>query len=345
MPRSGGTYSLPSGNPVVSGTTVSSTVHNATMVDIAAALTASVAKDGQTVPTANLPMGGYRHTNVDDAGARTDYVRADQAQDGTLVYLTSPSGTNTITATAPLSLAAYAAGQSFRLIPAATNTGATTININSIGAKSVFYNGAACVGNELIISVPAELFYDGTQFHIIANGASYAPVLLSSQSASASATIDFTGLSSTFSRYKITLDNVKPATDDVYLALRVGTGAGPTYQSSGYSWGHHIIGVAGDATDGSGTISTLIALTRIGAGQGVGNGTGEYVAGELAFTLPGASDFPLIRFDGVYMRSDAVGQGATVVGNYGGAGAYTALRFLFSSGNIASGTFKLYGIR
>lgn len=123
--------------------------------------------DGQKAASANLPMGGFRHTNVDDAAARTDYARADQVQDSGLTYLTSVSGTNTVTATAPLSMAAYAAGQVFRFIPANTNTGATTININSIGAKNLFLGGVACVGGELTANVPAEIIYDGTQFQLM----------------------------------------------------------------------------------------------------------------------------------------------------------------------------------
>lgn len=84
-------------------------------------------------------------------------------------YLTSVSGTNTITATGPTSMTAYAAGQMFKVVPAATNSGATTLNINSIGAKNVFYAGAACVGGEIVISVPVLVLYDGTQFNIIGN--------------------------------------------------------------------------------------------------------------------------------------------------------------------------------
>ncbi len=49
MPRNGsGTYTLPAGNPVVTGTTISSTTHNNTNNDIAAALTQSISADGQT---------------------------------------------------------------------------------------------------------------------------------------------------------------------------------------------------------------------------------------------------------------------------------------------------------
>lgn len=59
MARNGsGTYTLPSGNPVVTGATISSTTHNTTMTDIETALTASIAKDGQTVWTGNQDMNG-----------------------------------------------------------------------------------------------------------------------------------------------------------------------------------------------------------------------------------------------------------------------------------------------
>lgn len=86
--------------------------------------------------------------------------------------LASVSGTNTITATGPAAMAAYALNQVFIFIPAATNTGATTLNItpsgaSALGAKNVFANGAACSGGEIVINVPVAVFYDGTQFNII----------------------------------------------------------------------------------------------------------------------------------------------------------------------------------
>lgn len=84
-------------------------------------------------------------------------------------YLTSVAGTNTITANGPVGLAAYAAGLKFRFIPAATNTGATTINITgtgALGARNIFSGGVALVGGELTIGVPAEITDDGTRFHL-----------------------------------------------------------------------------------------------------------------------------------------------------------------------------------
>jgi len=169
MARNGsGTYTLPAGNPVTTGTTISSTWANNTLNDLGSAMTASLAYDGQTVPVANLPMGGYVHTGVGNATARTNYAAAGQVQDSSLTYLTSVSGTNTVTALAPISMTAYAAGQTFRFIVATTNTGSTTLNINSIGAKSITKNGTTTLGaGDLIVNSIVQVIYDGTQFQII----------------------------------------------------------------------------------------------------------------------------------------------------------------------------------
>lgn len=65
MARNGsGTYSLPAGNPFVTGSVISSTTMNNTLSDIAAALTASVANDGQTPIVGNQNFGGYDLTNI-----------------------------------------------------------------------------------------------------------------------------------------------------------------------------------------------------------------------------------------------------------------------------------------
>lgn len=73
MSRNGsGTYVLPAGNPVVTGTVITSTWANTTLSDIATALTGSVASDGQTVVTGNLQLGNNRITGMADGIAATD---------------------------------------------------------------------------------------------------------------------------------------------------------------------------------------------------------------------------------------------------------------------------------
>ena len=170
MARNGsGVYSLPAGNPVTTGTVISSTWANTTLNDLGSAMTASLAYDGQTTPVANLPMGGYVHTNVGNATARTNYPSAGQVQDSTLTYLTSISGTDTITAVAPISMTAYAAGQTFRFIAAGANlTTGVTININGIGAKSITKNGTTALAiGDIVSGSIVQITYDGTQFQIV----------------------------------------------------------------------------------------------------------------------------------------------------------------------------------
>jgi hypothetical protein len=69
MSRNGsGTYTLPTGNPVVTGTIITSTWANTTMQNIADALTQSVSADGQTPMTGTLNMAT---NDVDNVGTLT----------------------------------------------------------------------------------------------------------------------------------------------------------------------------------------------------------------------------------------------------------------------------------
>jgi hypothetical protein len=92
-----GTYSLPQA-AFVAGTTIESAKVNSDFSDIASALTASLAKDGQTVPTANLPMGGFKHTGVAVGTADTDYATLAQ----TTWFITAPHGRLTLTTAVPV---------------------------------------------------------------------------------------------------------------------------------------------------------------------------------------------------------------------------------------------------
>ena len=79
MSRNGsGIYNLPTGNPVVTGTTITSNWGNTTMSDIATALTGSVAADGQTPITGNLQLGGNLITGMGAGVSSTDAVNLAQ---------------------------------------------------------------------------------------------------------------------------------------------------------------------------------------------------------------------------------------------------------------------------
>lgn len=102
MSRNGsGVYSLPAGNPVVTGTAISSTWANNTLADIASALTGSLAADGQTSLTGNLNFGTNKATNLGDPTTAQDAVTLnylttqDVAFNGNITAPTQTTGNNT----------------------------------------------------------------------------------------------------------------------------------------------------------------------------------------------------------------------------------------------------------
>jgi hypothetical protein len=65
-------------------------------------------------------------------------------------------------------MSAYATGQRFFFVAPATNTGACTLNINAIGAKSVTKQGTtALAAGDIVLNGIVQVVYDGTQFQIL----------------------------------------------------------------------------------------------------------------------------------------------------------------------------------
>jgi len=179
MPRNlSGTYTLPSGNPVTAGTTITTTWANNTLNDIASALTQSVSKDGQTTWTGDMAAGNNKITGLADGSAADDSATIGQVQGNTFAMLGAVSGADTITATASPPITAYATGQTFRFVSAGANTGAVTLNLNSLGAKAVTKAGATALDAGNIPSgAVVEVVYDGTRFQLLGVGDVTAQIL------------------------------------------------------------------------------------------------------------------------------------------------------------------------
>ena len=164
-----GTFNINSaGQPVVSGTVISSTAFNALTSDLATGLTTALTKDGQTTPTANITLGGYKITNLAAATLAADAVRFSQLQNFSTNTLITVAGTDTITGTVTPSLTAYATGQQFSFVAAGTNTTAVTLNIDGVGVKSVTRAGTtALAAGDILTGQVAIVEYDGTQFQLL----------------------------------------------------------------------------------------------------------------------------------------------------------------------------------
>jgi hypothetical protein len=161
-----------SGQPVVSSTVISATVFNALTADLATGLSTCITKDGQTTPTNNIPMGGFKITGLGAATVGTDAVRLSQLQAGT-AQLLAVSGTDTLTALGTPTLTAYATGNTFYFVAAATNTTSVTLNVDGLGAKAVTRHGStALVAGDILAGEVCLVVYDGTRFQLL-NPTSY----------------------------------------------------------------------------------------------------------------------------------------------------------------------------
>jgi len=156
------------GQPVVSGTVISSTAFNALTADLATGLSTCITKDGQTTVTANIPMANFKFTGLGAGSGAADSANLSQVQSTVVKLLASVSGTDTITAVGSPTVAAYAAGQMFYFVAAGDNTGAVTINIDSLGAKAVTRDGSvALAAGDIKSGEVVVIVYDGTRFQVV----------------------------------------------------------------------------------------------------------------------------------------------------------------------------------
>ncbi len=182
-----------------------------------------------------------------------------------------------------------------------------------------------------------------------ANGWRGAPVVLAEAVASASASLDLTGVfSDAYDRYELELLNLLPAVNDGTMALRVGTGVGPTWQS-GSSYNNAMFGITDSSSVILASLTTAIYLSWPGGGgAGVSNvaATGG-VSGRVSFCNPEVTTvYP--SFDVETRHIYSTGPRASSIrgsGIYAGAAAITGLRVLSSVGNITSGSIRLLGYR
>jgi hypothetical protein len=197
----------------------------------------------------------------------------------------------------------------------------------------------------------AVLQYDGTNWIVlsysVANDANAGSVkLLATVTASSSATVDFDNfLDSTYDTYMVTYSNVLAATDAVDFYTRFGTGATPTYQASLYRYSK-TGGRAGSVVQRDSSNSTAAAIIMNDSGvNSLGNVAGEEVSGVMYIHGPASAVHTSCHYSQSREDADDFMQQEVGSGKWDSTTAVTSVRFLMSSGNVASGEFKLYGIK
>jgi hypothetical protein len=169
-------------------------------------------------------------------------------------------------------------------------------------------------------------------------------VLVEEHTASSSTELDFTtGISALFDTYVIEFVNVLPVTNAVDIWLQVSTNGGSSYDSSAhYSWSNLRYYSASSGLFGN-TADTKMVIVD---GDGTVANTGIGCTGELKFYGP-------LSGNNVVFMGQTVSQPTTLGSSgigwqnwciYTQTTPVNAFRILASSGNLASGTVRLYGI-
>jgi hypothetical protein len=175
------------------------------------------------------------------------------------------------------------------------------------------------------------------------------PVLITTLSASSSASLTFNTLSNTYKSYEFRVINLTPATNAVNLQTNFSTNGGSSYDvTSVYSWGCAGVRNSGGsiAASSSGTYGDSKIVLNITSGNSIQN-TASYggINGVMRLYNPaGTASAKMVDY------STSWAEGATYVGCAQGGGQYqsatavNAIQFLMSAGNITSGSIEVWGI-
>jgi hypothetical protein len=215
--------------------------------------------------------------------------------------------------------------------------GAIARNIaNNITTSGVFTSGA--ITNSSVTGIT-----------VLAN-ASDGITLISSQTASASASISFTtGIDSTYKAYKFVFSNMHPANDQASFQFNLSTDSGSNYNVTKTTTVFRTIHREDDSSTflGYQTAFDLAQSTGFATlSEQIGFDNDQASSGSLILFNPSSttyvkhfiSDCNCITDADATMRNFGAGYGNTT-------SAVNAVRFQMSSGNIDAGTIYLYGIK
>jgi hypothetical protein len=150
-----GTFNVDTaGQPVVTGTVISSTVFNAFSADVANGLSNAVTRDGQSPATADIPMGGHRMTNMSNGVLSSDSATLAQITAAVATY--TPSGAGAVATTVQAQLRAI---QSWVLnvkdAPYLCVGDGITDNTSKFADIRTFAATLSAAGNAVEIQIPA----------------------------------------------------------------------------------------------------------------------------------------------------------------------------------------------
>jgi hypothetical protein len=271
-------------------------------------------------------------------------------QNNSFTYVSAGGTANAITAAYTPAPSAYAAGQMFAFKASASNTGATTINVNSLGAKNILKMAggslSALESGDIINGGIYEVAYDGTQFQLLGVAPAVTDtsgmVLLEVQTASSSAQLDFTtSIDAAYDAFKLVVRGIRGASNAI-LYLRMSTTASGSFYSGASDYAAAYSSVANTTrTDTASANATHIALSN--------TITAISSNGFCSDILINAKNnrYPSATWHGGWGLVD--GSSLNRTEGYGVLKASSSqldgLRLIMSTGNISEGQAYLYGLK
>lgn len=173
-------------------------------------------------------------------------------------------------------------------------------------------------------------------------------VLISTQTASNSANISFTGINGTYDVYEFKFINIHPSVDGGRFEFNLSTDNGSNYNITKtttyfYAYNNEAGTVAAVEYDTDADLAQSTGYQRI---QFVGNANDENLSGTLQLFNPSSTVYVKHFIGNInnYLNTD-YSVNAFIAGYGNTTSAVNAVRFQFSSGNIDDGIIKMYGVK
>jgi hypothetical protein len=312
--------------------------------------------------TGNLPTNATYWNLMAQAGTNGSLTAADQ-QNQTYNYVAGSGSANTYVAAPGTAYGSLTQGQKIAVKISATNTGASTLNVSSLGAVAIkkltsagFVDPSA---GDLQNNGIYEFEYNSTGpcWQMTGGGGGGAAsglVLLAAATASSSSSLDFTTrnaagqsgniFQSDFDEYEVHMVNMVLATSAAGLALRFTSNGGSSYDTSTIHDSASTYALASGSGGASGG-QTNLSYIPVGINQYISGGSYP-TGGKFTIPDPAQSSFYHFVYGHFYGRDnrDSTVQNQNFSGVYRNAVALNGFRITTTSGNLTSGIVRVYGV-
>ena len=243
-------------------------------------------------------------------------------------------------------------GATLTTTDATVNTGVVTATTESKTNKISPASGTAFTlgdsGDTFTVPSGVTMANSGT-----ASGFGAGPVLIQSQTASSSATIDFTtGIDSTYDEYMFVFVNIHPASNGVYFTWQASTDGGSNYNTTCtttmFRAYHQETGASSALNYDSGSDAAQ-STSYINIDGQMANANDSGTSGIIHLFDPSSTTYVKQWYStGNVMTHHADPNKYTQIsytaGYFNTASAVNAVSFKMQTGNIDAGTIKLYGV-